>query len=237
MTTVTIGNGLITIERNAFFNCSSLTTVIIGENTETIDSYAFAGCTSLSDVTMNNGVQTIGENAFKDCSSLITIEVGSSVKTIEQYAFYNCSALESIEIPGNVETIGLYAFKGCSKLETVTLNEGLKTIQGGAFMGCPIKELVIPDSVTSIQTYIYRQGQSGEVIDGAFENCAKLTTVTIGNGLSATGRNMFWNCTALSSITFTGAMEQWNALTFGADWHKGVPAAKVICSDGEVALS
>ena len=191
-------------------------------------------------VTMGSGVQTIDEYAFSNCSSLNTIEIGKSVETIQQFAFENCIELNTIEIPPSVRTIGLYCFKGCSNLQAVTFNEGLKTISGGAFMGCPIKELVIPDSVTSILTYNYQYVGNyyvGDSYDGAFEGCTKLTSVTIGKGITSIERETFNGCTSLSTITFTGTVEQWNALSFGTDWRANVPATKVICSDGEVALN
>ena len=237
LTSVVIGNGLTQIDREAFQNCISLQTVTIGESVEIIGLYAFAGCSSLNNVDMGTGVQTIKEYAFSGCAALEGIIIGSSVKTIEQYAFINCVELKGIEFPGNVESIGAHCFEGCSKLESVSFNEGLKTIYGGAFIGCPIKELVIPNSVTSISTRHYNNGNGRDFYYGAFEGCTKLVSVVIGNGITSIEREMFFDCSALSSITFTGTMEEWNALTLGIDWCYNVPATKVVCSDGEVALN
>ena len=198
--------------------------------------FAFAGCSALTDVTIGNGVQTISERAFSDCSSLESITIGSSVKTIEQYAFSNCNSMISITIPGNVETIGIYCFQGCKSLESVIFNEGLKTISGGSFMGCPIKEVVIPNSVTTISTHYYR-ASGRDYFEGAFEDCTQLTSITLGKGITSIEQELFNNCTSLSTITFTGTVEQWNALSFGSNWRNGVPATKVICSDGEVTFN
>ena len=102
-------------------------------------------------------------------------------------------------------------------------------------MGCPVTEIKIPDSVTTISTYVYSSYPT--LYDGAFEDCSKLTSVVIGSGLTQIDRENFRECSALSSITFTGTMEEWNALTLGIDWCYNVPATKVICSDGEVVLN
>ena len=72
--------------------------------------------------------------------------------------------------------------------------------------------------------------------DLAFEGCIALTTVTMGKNVATISQGAFANCTVLISLTFTSTMEQWNRFSFGTNWRKGVPATKVICSDGEVAL-
>ena len=214
-----------------FENCNQLVSVVLGSGLSFIQRETFRNCTSLKTVTIGNKVESIGVNAFYGCTSLDQVIIGSSVKKIEANAFENCTSLSSIEIPASVQSIGLFCFQSCSKLETVTFNEGLQTISSGAFQGCPIKELVLPNSVTEINSYHYYDHY------GAFEDCKKLTTVTLGKGITSIERELFKNCTSLSTITFTGTVEQWSSLTLGTDWRANVPATKVVCSDGEVALN
>ena len=147
-------------------------------------------------MTISNGVQDVGCYAFAGCSGLVNVKLGTGIQSISYGAFENCSSIKSIEIPSNIQTIGEFAFKGCSGLTTLTLNEGLKTIYGEAFYGCPITKLVIPDSVTSIQSKYY----SNSNYLGAFEECKKLESVVIGDGLTEISRETFRNCTALKSV-------------------------------------
>ena len=213
LTSVTIGNKVTTIEKEAFMGCTSLSTVVIGERVESIGVSAFAGCSALKNVTMGTGVKIISENAFSQCSLLASIELGSEVTEIRPQAFMGCSSLESINIPGSVLTIGYDCFKGCTNLETVTLNEGLKTIEGGAFMSSGIKEIVIPNSVTSLQTRQYHP-YNADVFDGAFESCSKLTSVTIGNKVTAIEKEAFMGCTSLSSVVIGKRVESIAASAF-----------------------
>ena len=67
LTSVEIGNSVITIGRDAFSNCSRLTSVEIGNFVTTISSYAFSNCSSLMSVTIPNSVTTIGGWAFENC--------------------------------------------------------------------------------------------------------------------------------------------------------------------------
>ncbi len=86
--------------------------------------------------------------------SYITVDgVNLPVVHIGENAFQNCTTIVSLTILRNVESIGAGAFDGCSGLREFNLNEGLKTIHGKAFYGCPITELIIPNSVTTFETY------------------------------------------------------------------------------------
>jgi hypothetical protein len=40
----------------------------------------------------------------------------------------------------------------------------------------------------------------------------------------------------LISISYTGKISQWNAITQGAGWNQNIPATVVHCSDGDVNL-
>lgn len=62
-------------------------------------------------------------------------------------------------------------FENCTSLEKVTIGDGVKEIQIDTFAGSGIKELNIPDSVTSLGK-------------GAAYKCASLEKVTIGNNVT-----------------------------------------------------
>ena len=58
----------------------------------------------------------------------------------------------------------------------------------------------------------------------------------IPGGVKTIGPSAFFDCIYLETITFKGTIAQWNNITKGSDWNSNVPATKVICTDGEVAL-
>ena len=53
-----------------FYGCSSMTSVVIGDGVTTIDYDAFRSCTNLVKVVIPGGVTSIGNSAFRDCDSL-----------------------------------------------------------------------------------------------------------------------------------------------------------------------
>ena len=176
----------------AFENCTMLESVVIGNGIMEIEQDTFRGCTYLESVTIGNAAVTIGEYAFYDCSYLNILTFGECVYEIGSYAFGNCTSLTEITFPSSLRTIGNGAFNGCEHLSSVIFNDGLKTVGREAFSTCPIKELVIPDSVTEI---------SGENGFGAFENCIMLESVVIGNGLSEIEKETFRGCNYLKTVT------------------------------------
>ena len=92
---VTIGNGVTTIEDMAFYACKNLATINIPNSVTTIGTMAFHSC-SFTSLTIGNGVITIGYGAFMSCTSLTNLTIGNSVTTIAKAAFYNCTSLDTI---------------------------------------------------------------------------------------------------------------------------------------------
>ena len=116
LTSVTIGDSVISIGAFAFEECHSLTSVTIGNSVTSIDHHAFFYCSSLENVTIGNSVTSIGYGSFSGCTSLTSINIPDSVTEISSLAFASCTSLTSINIPDSVTSIGEFAFGGCKSL-------------------------------------------------------------------------------------------------------------------------
>ena len=106
-----------------------------------------------------------------------------------------------------IDTIDSGAFYGCSKLTSFSWPKGVKTIEYGAFSGTALTSVTIPSTVTTLG--------GGFDNGGVFENCSKLTTVTINSTLiSEIGHDSFKNCTALKSIKIPSGVTVIGAYAF-----------------------
>ena len=140
-----------------------------------------------------------------------------SVTSIGDYAFYRCSSLTSITIPNSVTSIGDGAFDGCSSLTKINYTgdiAGWCNIKFGDGDANPIsysynfyindqeiKDLVIPNNVTSIGNY-------------AFSYCSSLTSITIPNSVTSIGNSAFSGCAGLREISLGSQVKTIGAEAF-----------------------
>ncbi len=116
LTSVTMGDSVITVGTSAFSGCQYLISVEFGKNVKLIDEYAFASCYTLVSGELPDSLEQVGSSAFYDCYSINAIKLGKSVKKIDQSAFESCSSMKTIDIPVSLTVIDQYAFSNCMSL-------------------------------------------------------------------------------------------------------------------------
>ena len=126
------------IGADVFYGCKSLKNVTFAEDSklEKIGSGCF--CKSgIERITIPKGFEEIQNDAFRDCENLkeVVFEAGSALRKIGDRAFCNCKSLKNIQFPGDLETIGMGWFAR-SGLEEVVLPESVKSIESYTFSLC-----------------------------------------------------------------------------------------------------
>ncbi len=109
------------------------------------------------------------------------------VTAIGNMAFASCSNLTSVSIPSSVTAIGNDAFYRCTGLTSLVIPTSVTSIGEYAFEYAGLTSITIPSSVSTIGRH-------------TFNFCTSLKTVTIPASVSSIGIEVFWACSALTSI-------------------------------------
>lgn len=214
LTAISFPNSLTYIGNSAFEECSGLESVIIPQQVTTIGYSVFKGCTSLSSATIPNSVISIGSATFYGCRKLMFVNIPSNLKSINEYLFSGCTSLTSVIIPNNVVSIGGCAFQGCRSISSLTLGESLNDIDKRAFEECDGLSFVafkchnvsnLFSGFTSIKEVSFDKTVTF-IGSGAFQDCSKLATITIEEGLQSIASYAFSGCVSLSAVSFPNSL-------------------------------
>ncbi len=130
---------------------------------------------TLRSVTLPDTIRSIGKDAFKECELLSEINLPTSIRSIGESAFAYCKSLKHAAASGLEMGSLAFAYSG---LETIVLSDGLESIPPNAFSETNLKEVVLPSSVRTIETY-------------AFSNSASLEKIILNDGLQRIGTFAF----------------------------------------------
>ena len=143
------------------------------------------------------------------------VVIPETVKTIARTAFriwddekdeYVCKPVVSLRVPKTIQRIEYDAFEDCDTLTSVVLegftvpekydseeNGQYRPFESYIFEGC--------DNLTTATVL------AGTVNYGMFRNCPKLSSVTLGEGVTDINSSAFKNCKALAGIALPAALE------------------------------
>lgn len=155
VTSVVIGDSVVSITCNAFIGFENLSEVRFGNQLVSIGPDAF-NRTTLTSVTIPATVAFIGSGAFGNCGSLaeISVDGGNPVyrdidgvlidegnHSLQQYPAGKRNT--SYTVPADVSVIADWAFGGCQNLENVEIPEHVAEIGQWAFSECTALKSVI----------------------------------------------------------------------------------------------
>ena len=237
----------------AFEGCADLEAIYLDTFYGTLRSvgeYAFKDCTSLLSFSCPGGMTEIKDGAFKNCTSLASVSIPLAMASIGETAFEGCSSLTDIYYGGSqfewenlansngwlsflpqnytvhFATDFYYTFEGSiaviskyyGESSSVFMSDfarndcGIGAIGEDAFSGNEyIESVVLCQNVTAIRK-------------NAFKDCVNLNDIFIPSAVNFIGEGAFEGCVSLTDIYFGGSPSEWNAVTFGTDWDKDVPA-------------
>jgi len=217
VTEVTLPDSVTSIGREAFGGCSNLTSINL-DNVSHFDYEAFNECNNLvidrleiggktfsnqvfAEVTINTMVLSSSDGTYSDTTGSFNsakvgkVEFGPELDAIPNHVFKGCEWLTEAELPGNVQSIGEHAFHNCSNLTGIVIPEGLNEIKEYAFCKAGITEIILPESLTTLE-------------DGAFSACLNLKEISIPSGVTELQTSLFSGSKNLERVTVTDSVSK-----------------------------
>lgn len=247
LTEIVVPDSVNKIGEWCFSECASLEAVQLPEGLETIPVGLFKDSKSLKSVNIPQSVTSIEEQAFNNCSSLSSMIIPATLSNFSFDVFSGCIGLTALNIDErhsdytsvngvvyNKELNSLiYCPQGCEKY---VIPDGVTEIDG--FGGSVLKDVIIPESVTTIKSYAFRGCSSLEKIElpasitkiesGAFSGCSALKKINIPEGVTNIESYTFSGCTSLATMTVPNGVH-FETYTF---WNNGDSALTDIYYDG-----
>ncbi|MBQ7875811.1 MAG: leucine-rich repeat domain-containing protein [Clostridia bacterium] len=214
---VVIEEGVNSISRYAFVDCTNLEEVVIGDNV-TIKTEAFKNLRNLEKITLGKNC-TLGERAFINCTALQSVILTDGV-VVNTGVFDSCYALDEINFEGPGISVSHYSFlhtpfyektdmvyvnnellwmKNALELESFIIPEGTTRIGGFLFQYGKLKEITLPESMVEIGESAFRSSKLTKVslneglkkIDEAAFSGSKLTEASLPERLEYIGKKAF----------------------------------------------
>ena len=211
LSSITGGGGVTQIGHNAFRYCSSLQILSIGEKVTTIGSNAFYKCSGIKEILYDaKAAEDLAYNSSVfECaggSEGLNVIFGKNVKKVPANLFFVSTStrrpqINSVTFTGNPPTIGSQAL-GTNRYSSWTIyayypwknaawTEDVRSAYGENIIWIGDSNTPICSAECDIEKTVY-----------AFIGCTRLTSVTIGNGVTSIGYNAFYDCSNLTSVYF-----------------------------------
>ena len=241
------GNCVIHSENKTLIALCYNSSIPLGGRVTAIAPYTFYCRSDLKSITLPDVITSIGEQAFGRCTELKSVILPKNLTSLGKFAFSRCDRLEHVTVPDGIQHIETGTFGYCFALESVYLGASVKSIGRDAFTYCSSLKSVLLLNVTQIENYAFSLctslsrvtilGRLEKIGGHAFSCCYALTQIKLPDTLTELEASAFAYCSTLEKITYTGTVEQWNAVRREEDWAEGIHAKQVTCSGGAVSVA
>ena len=233
LTSISLGNNVVSIGDDAFYECKELTSLETPNSLKTIGNRAFYGCISIQSIMLGEKVESIGGSAFLGLQNLekvtalpiIPPSIEWNTFGVDIYKVNLCVNAEAITAYSNHEFWGLFSpitslsgeIEGTCGSNLTWLYEDDKktlTIEGAGNMDNYYgKQAPWDDFKNSIQHVVIKTGVTS-IGNYAFRGCKNMISISIPNEVALIGQNAFEECASLKSIILPDGINSIRQSTF-----------------------
>lgn len=216
----TVPFGTEVIPANVFRGYTKITEIYIPASVRQIDTESFYGANKLEKLVF----LAVPDAPVDEVGLLETAAAAADNLTLIANCFKGCTSLTEVTLPVRLSSFDILAFSGCTSLEAINVEDGCAayaSVDGMLTDANKSKIIKAPEGMTvalKIPTGILTVGES------AFENCKKITSVTIPGWVALIEKNAFKSCTGVTAIVFEGEANDL-ALTIGEGAFYGCKAS------------
>lgn len=231
LVSIQLPKSLTHIDADAFLHCTKLASVNF-----TGDIYQWLAITFVNDYSSplcygETGLQI--DNAEGEIDLTDPEKVKHVITHIPSGTFRG-TGITSIILPKTLVYIGREAFENCASLTSITFEDGICNVSyvgKDVLLGCTAYlnnetnwddcqqtnkgkvlylggKILVEAEKTLSGAYSVKQGTT-VIVEGAFEGCENLESVTLNEELMYVGLNAFEGCTKLNTVTFTDTSALW----------------------------
>ena len=176
---------VIAIGNSAFFGCKDLTNIELPNSINSFKSGAFCNCSELADITIPNSVTEIGENVFSGCTNFTKVFIPKSVKSIGPYCFNGLNKITSVITESDADFSKTELFIIKDNFRYKVLKKDSVAVSSNSYSG----DIVILETVSAGNTFTV-----SSIDNKAFNDCWKVTSVTIPSSIQSVGDFAFSQC-------------------------------------------
>lgn len=159
---IKFGGGMDEVPAEFCKNLNTLTAVDFGDGVSVIEAGAFENCTGLKEIILPYGIKKVGRHAFNKCVNVVKLRLNENLSDVGTRSFGNLAYCEEIEFNSStlltkidtdiINWFDTFRSLGASTTgTTLVLGDGVVNANLRAFDNARITELVIGDSVSSIE--------------------------------------------------------------------------------------
>lgn len=201
----------------------------ISYNVTRVENYALSNCSSLQSLSVPATIVSMN-TTLEGCTALKELTLQDGSLPLEMYSTFATEKLEKLYLGRNLTTYINIPFSNSKEaLSSLAIGPQVTELPDDLFSGCSNLTVVELPHVKTIGSGCFQDcprltalslGDSLESVGhAAFSNCKKLVTIVLGNlslsnNLASVGEQSFMNCKSLAKVALPASLDALSSETF-----------------------